>query len=61
MDPWALEFLEAYRKVSAERGKIADPAKWHEKMEEIAVKHPRIREFAKVEVLPEFVKIRPAS
>jgi hypothetical protein len=57
LDPWALEFLEGYRKASAEHGKIADPAKWHEKMEEIAAKHPQIRELAKVEVLPEFVNI----
>jgi hypothetical protein len=55
LDPWALEFLEGYRKASSERGKIDDPAKWHEKMEEIAAKHPQIRELAKVEVLPEFL------
>jgi hypothetical protein len=54
LDPWALEFLEGYRKASAERG-MGDPAKWHEKMEEIAAKHPQIRELGKVEVLPEFV------
>ena len=34
---------------------MGDPAKWHEKMEEIAAKHPQIRELGKVEVLPEFV------
>jgi hypothetical protein len=55
LDPWALEFLEGYRKASAERGSMGDPAKWHEKMEEIAAKHPQIRELGKVEVLPEFV------
>ena len=55
MDSWALEFLEGYRKASAERGSMGDPAKWHEKMEEIAAKHPQIRELGKVEVLPEFV------
>ena len=55
LDPWALEFMEGYRKASAERGSMGDPAKWHEKMEEIAAKHPQIRELGKVEVLPEFV------
>jgi hypothetical protein len=55
LDPWVLEFLEGYRKASAERGSMGDPAKWHEKMEEIAAKHPQIRELGKVEVLPEFV------
>jgi len=55
LDNWALEFLEGYRKASAERGRIEDPAKWHEKMEEIAAKHPQIRELAKVEILPEFI------
>ena len=47
--------MEGYRKASAERGSMGDPAKWHEKMEEIAAKHPQIRELGKVEVLPEFV------
>jgi hypothetical protein len=56
LDPWALEFLEGYRKASAERGSISDPAKWHEKMEDIATKHPQIRELGKVEVLPEFIE-----
>jgi hypothetical protein len=55
LDPWALEFLEGYRKASAERGSIGDPDKWHEKMAEIAAKHPQIRELGKVEILPEFL------
>jgi hypothetical protein len=55
LDPWALQFLEGYRKASAERRSIGDPAKWHKKMEEIAAKHPQIRELGKVEVLPEFL------
>jgi hypothetical protein len=55
LDSWALEFLEGYRKASAERGKKDDPTKLHEKIEEIAAKHPQIRELAKVEVLPEFL------
>jgi hypothetical protein len=55
LDPWAVQFLEGYRKASAERGSIGDPAKWHEKMQEIAIKHPQIRELGKVEVLPEFL------
>jgi len=55
LDPWALQFLEGYRKASAARGSMSDPAKWHEKMEEIAAKHPQIRELGKVDVLPEFV------
>lgn len=50
-----MQFLEGYRKVSAESRSIGDPAKWHEKMQEIAAKHPQIRELGKVEVLPEFL------
>ncbi|HWO37074.1 MAG TPA: hypothetical protein VNO32_50505 [Candidatus Acidoferrum sp.] len=56
LDPWALQFLEGYRKASAVRGSVDDPVKWHEKMEEIASKHPQIRELVKVEVLPEFIE-----
>ncbi len=55
LDPWALQFLEGYKKVAAERGSMSDHAKWHEKMNEIAAKHPQLREIGKVEVLPEFL------
>lgn len=54
LDSWALEFLERCRKASAERGS-GNPAKWHEKMAELAAKYPQIRELRNVEVLPEFL------
>src|SRR5947209_8541493 len=54
LDSWALEFLERRRKASAERGS-GNPAKWHEKMAELAAKYPQIRELRNIEVLPEFL------
>jgi len=55
LDAWGLEFLEGYRKSTAARGTIADPAKWHEKLSEIAAQHPQIRVVKTVEVLPQFL------
>src|SRR5437763_5432752 len=54
LDSRALEFLERCRKASAERGS-GNPAKWHEKMPELAAKYPQIRELRNIEVLPEFL------
>jgi hypothetical protein len=57
LDDWALAYLEGYRKISAARGTGGDNESCRMKVKEIVAQHPQLREFGKVEVLPEFLEL----
>jgi hypothetical protein len=57
LDPEGVSCLEGFRKTAEVRATVKDSSQWRAKLDAIRAQHPELRVLAKVDVVPEFLKL----